>query len=258
MARAAFPKGSLAMRMRDELGGFVADAHFGDLYPTCGRPALSPAALALVSVLQFAEGLSDRQAADAVRGRIDWKYALNLELTDPGFDYSVLSEFRDRLVAGQAEELIMEALLERCHLVGLLKSGGRQRTDSTHVRSAARELNRLELAAEAMRCTLNALAIAAPDWLSAHIDQDWIDRYGPGSRTTDTRRGSRPGSTSPHPSARTASPFSRRSSPPLNTTGCAGFRRSRLCASCGSSSTRSSTVPSGGGVRTTCRPARPG
>lgn len=87
VAQAAFPKGSLAMRIRDELGAVYLDDQFSDLFPGRGQPAESPALLALVVVLQFAEGLTDRQAAEAVRGRIDWKYALGLELTDPGFDF---------------------------------------------------------------------------------------------------------------------------------------------------------------------------
>ncbi|MGE6737039.1 transposase, partial [Streptomyces sp. NPDC059900] len=89
VARAAFPRGSLAIRVRDELGPLFTDAEFVDLFPVRGRPAWSPGRLALVLVLQFVEGLTDRQAAEAVRARIDFKYALGLELTDPGFDFSV-------------------------------------------------------------------------------------------------------------------------------------------------------------------------
>ena len=99
VAHAAFPKGTLAMRLADSLGPLYEEANFVAAYSAMGRPGEDPARLALVSVFQFLEGLSDRQAADAVRGRIDWKYALRLELTDPGFDYSILSEFRARLIA---------------------------------------------------------------------------------------------------------------------------------------------------------------
>ena len=99
------------------------DDQFAELFPTRGQPAASPARLALASVLQYVEGLSDRQAADAVRGRIDWKYALGLELTDPGFDHTVLSEFRSRLVHGQAEQQLLDTLLERCRELGLIRSG---------------------------------------------------------------------------------------------------------------------------------------
>jgi transposase len=138
VARAAFPDGATAMRVRDALGAIYEDEAFADLFSTRGRPAEAPWRLALVSVLQFAEALPDRKAADAVRGRIDWKYALGLELTDPGFDASVLSEFRARLVTGMAERLLLDALLECCRERGWLKARGRQRTDSTHVLAAIR------------------------------------------------------------------------------------------------------------------------
>jgi transposase len=112
--------------------------------------------------MQFAEDLSDRQAADAVRSRIDWKYALGLELGDPGFHFSVLSEFRGRLAAGGAERLLLDRMLEACKGSGLLTARARQRTDSTHVLAATRELNRLELVGETLRAALNALATVAP------------------------------------------------------------------------------------------------
>ncbi|MEO3892753.1 MULTISPECIES: IS1182 family transposase [unclassified Nonomuraea] len=178
IARAAFPKGCLAMRLRDALGQVFTDEQFAQAFPTRGGPGLSPGELALVSVLQFAEGLSDRQAAEAVRGRIDWKYALALELTDPGFDFSVLSEFRDRLISHELEEEIFQALLDHCARLGLLRAGGRQRTDSTHVIAAVRTLNRMEFVGETLRSALEALAVAAPDWLASIITGEWIERYG--------------------------------------------------------------------------------
>ena len=112
--------------------------------------------------MPYAEGLSDRQAADAVRSRIDWKYALSLELTDPGFDSTVLSEFRTRLVTGGAEQQLLEQFLEICRERQLLRSGGRQRTDSAHVLAAVRVLNRLECLGETMRSAFNDLAMVAP------------------------------------------------------------------------------------------------
>ena len=166
------------MRMRDELGTIYEDHLFARLFPARGQPAESPWRLALTTVMQFAEGLSDRQAADAVRSRIDWKYALSLELTDPGFDHTVLSEFRTRLVAGQAEQLLLDTLLARVRERGLLKARGRQRTDSTHVLAAIRVLNRLELVGETLRHALNSLAVVAPDWLRAQVPPEWFDRYG--------------------------------------------------------------------------------
>jgi transposase len=177
-ARAAFRKGCLAMRLREEFGTLYTDAQFAALYPRRGQPALAPWRLALVSVLQFCEGLTDVQAADAVRARIDWKYALGLPLTDPGFDASVLCEFRARLVAGGGEAAVLQTLLTRCRERGLLKAGGRQRTDSTHVLAAIRGLNRLECAGEAMRHALNALTATAPVWVAPRLDPAWPDRYG--------------------------------------------------------------------------------
>src|SRR3954464_634564 len=177
VARAAFPKGSLPMHMADALGPLFEDQQFTALFARRGQPAEAPARLALATLLQFAEGLSDRQAADAVRGRIDWKYALALELTDPGFDHTVLSEFRSRLVEGQAELQLLDTLLERCRELGLIRERGRQRTDSTHVLAAVRVLNRLERVGETLRAALNELAVIAPEWLRALAPAEWYERY---------------------------------------------------------------------------------
>src|SRR5215470_11626417 len=114
VARAANPKGNVYMSMRDELGSIYQDQMFVALFPRRGQPAEAPWRLALVTVMQYMEGLSDRQEAFAVRERIDWKYALSLELTDPGFDFSLLSEFRSRLVENQQETLLLDRLLSVC------------------------------------------------------------------------------------------------------------------------------------------------
>lgn len=177
VARAAFPDGNPYLSVRDALGTFYDDQRFAGLFADRGRPAETPWRLALVTVLQFAEGLSDRQAAAAVRGRIDWKFALGLELTDPGFDFSVLSEFRSRLLAGDAGHLLLEAMLETCKAHGLVKARTRQRTDSTHVLAAIRTLNRLELVGETLRATLNSLATVEPEWLRSWAPPEWFDRY---------------------------------------------------------------------------------
>ena len=137
---------------------------------------MPPWRLALVTIMQFRENLADRQAAEAVRARIDWKYLRSLELSDPGFDCSVRSEFRARLLAGSAEELLLEKLLERCRAMGWLKARGQQRTDSTHVLAAIRVLNRLELVAETLRAALNAVATVAPAWLQAVTPLAWYER----------------------------------------------------------------------------------
>lgn len=165
------------MTMRDEFGALFEDEQFGDLFPTRGQPAEAPWRLALVTILQFAEGLSDHRAAEAVRARIDWKYALSLEIEDAGFDETVLCEFRARLLAGGAQARLFETLLSRFRERGLVKARGRQRTDSTHVQAAIRALNRYELVAETLRHALDALAVAAPDWLRAHAPTEWVERY---------------------------------------------------------------------------------
>jgi transposase len=177
VARAAFPHGNRYLTMRDTFGSLFTDQDFIDLFSSRGQPAYPPWRLALVTVLQFAEGVSDRQAADAVRARLDWKYALGLELTDPGFDFSLLSEFRARLRAGKVEDRLFAKLLTALQDRGLLKVRGQQRTDSTHVVAAIRTLNRLECIGETMRAALNDVAAAAPAWLREHLDPQWAERY---------------------------------------------------------------------------------
>ena len=177
VARAAFPKGNLYVRLRDEIGTIFDDLLFAPWFPTRGQPAESPWRLALITVMQFDEGLSDGQAAEAVRARIDWKYALSLELADLGGDASVLCEFRARLVEGAAGPVLLEALLSRLKERGLLKARGQQRTDSTHVLAAIRTLNRLESVGETLRAALNSVATVAPDWLTGVAAPEWFERY---------------------------------------------------------------------------------
>jgi transposase len=161
------------------LGTIFRDEDFADLFPAQGQPAAAPFRLALVTILQFVEGLSDRAAADAVRGRIDWKYLLCLELDDPGCDFSVLSEFRSRLLHHGAERRLLDRLLTLLKERKLVKARGPQRTDSTHVLARVRDLNRLERVTETMRAALHALATAAPDWVRAHLPADWVEHDGP-------------------------------------------------------------------------------
>jgi len=185
VAKAAFPKGNLYIKMREELGTLFQDQDFEKLYPKRGKPGFEPWRLALVTIMQFAENLSDRQAADAVRARIDWKYALSLELEDPGFDFSVLSEFRARLIAGESESLLLDKMLDIFSQKQLVKVRGRQRTDSTHVLAAIRVMNRLEVITETMRAALNDLATINPEWLSEVVPVEWYQRYG--KRAEQTR-----------------------------------------------------------------------
>ena len=176
VACAAFPRGVFCLTIADAVGPLYTDARFADLFPRRGQPAEAPRRLAWVTVLQFVENLSDRAAADAVRGRLDWKYLLGLELTDPGFDHTVLSEFRARLTTGQAEQRLLDTLLVQLQELGLLKARGRQRTDSTHILAAVRTLNRLERVGQTLRAALNAVASVAPDWLRTIAPPAWYER----------------------------------------------------------------------------------
>lgn len=146
-------------------------------YPQKGSYAGAPWRLALVCIMQYMENYTDRQAAEAVHMRIDWKYALSLELTDKGFDATVLSEFRSRLVENQQEAVLLDTLLELCRAHGWLKERGKQRTDSTHVLAAIRTINRLECVGETLRAALNSLATVVPEWVRASAPLEWYDRY---------------------------------------------------------------------------------
>ena len=163
--------------VNDECGAIYSDEDFAALFPTRGQSAESPWRLALVTVMQYVEGLSDEQAADGVRGHIDRRYALSLELDDPGFDASVLSEFRSRLVVGGAEEKLFDVMLDAFRGRKLLKARVRQRTDSTHVLAAIRAINRLQCVGETLRHALNVQAVAAPAWLHERSDAEWVKRY---------------------------------------------------------------------------------
>ena len=234
VAHAAFPKGNPYLTLRDHLGTIFQDEDFTTLFPTWGYPGLPPWRLALVTLMQFREHLADRQAAEAVRARIDWKYLLGLDLTDPGFDFSVLSEFRDRLLAGSAEGLLLDKLLERCRTMGLLTARGQQRTDSTHVLAAIRVMNRLELVAETLRATLNALATVAPAWLQAWRPSRGMSAMASGSRIRDCRKGRPTAMSTPRRWERMGLPYSTPSKRPRCPRACGNSRASPRCAKRGS------------------------
>jgi transposase len=179
--KAAFPKGNLYVDLHTEFGALYTDAAFADLYSKHrGRPVdVAPWRLALVTVMQYMEGLSDRQAADAVRRCMDWKYALCLDLSDPGFNFTLLHDFRERLVRHEGSQQLLDTLLEVCKARGWIKARGKQRTDSTPVLAAIRTLNRLELALETLRAALNQLSEADPQWVRGWAPLEWYERYGP-------------------------------------------------------------------------------
>lgn len=113
VAHAVFPQGNIYLQMRDTLGDLYPHEMFAPVYAAEGQPGLARCQLALVSMLQFAENLSDRQVTEAVRARIDWKYVLGLDLKDQGFHLSVLSEFWARLIQGNMEQQLLDRFLER-------------------------------------------------------------------------------------------------------------------------------------------------
>ena len=180
MVKAAFPKGNLYVDLRTEFGALYDDNLFDGLYAKRGRPVeIAPWRLALVTVMQYIEGLTDRQAADAVRRCMDWKYALSLELSDPGFNFTLLHDFRERLLHHETAPTLLDTFLIRCKERGWIKVRGAQRTDSTHVLAAIRTLNRLERVIETLRAALNQLSEADPQWVRAWTPLDWYERYGP-------------------------------------------------------------------------------
>src|SRR5919199_3065826 len=175
--RAAFPKGNLYVDLRTEFGTLYTDQLFADLYPPEGRPVeVPPWRLALVMVMQYIEGLTDRQAADAVRRCMDWKYALSLDLHDPGFDFTLLHDFRQRLLTHEAAQRLLDTFLTTCKARGWIKARGTQRTDSTHVLAAIRTLHRLERGLETLRAALNQLSQAAAAWAQRPVPVAWYER----------------------------------------------------------------------------------
>lgn len=161
----------------DELFGMFTEAEFADLYPAEGKPGYSPVILLFVSVFQYIEKYPDRQAAEAVRMRIDWKYALHLPLDYVGFDFSVLSEFRDRLLRGQAERRVFDRLVAILRAKGLIKERGKQRTDSLAMLTKVRQLSRLEMVVESLRLAVSAVLKAQRSWGETVIPPAWEERY---------------------------------------------------------------------------------
>ncbi len=190
LARRVHPRGTDEMRVRDALGPLFGDEDFTagafeDMYPSLGQPGLSPALLLMVTILQFRHNLSDREAAQAVADRISWKYALGLALDYTGFDASVLCEFRARLAEGGRADALLDRMLARLKAAGLVRAGGRQRTDSTHVIACVRRLNRIESVGEGLRAALEEIARISPGWLVPLLQVGWDERYG---RKVETAR----------------------------------------------------------------------
>ena len=178
--KAAFPKGNVYVDLHEELGSIYRDDLFADFYTNRGHPVeIAPWRLAMATVMQYMEGLTDRQTADAVRRCMDWKYALSLELTDPGFDFTLLHDFRQRLLSHDGAQRMLDTLLDTCKERGWIKTRGKQRTDSTYVVAAIRRLYYLECVQQAMHYALNELSEVAPQWVQERAPLEWYERYGP-------------------------------------------------------------------------------
>ncbi|MFF1908291.1 transposase [Kitasatospora sp. NPDC058218] len=263
IARAGNPGGTTAMRVRDQLDGLWCDEDFAGWYPRYGRPGISPAQLATVCVPQFLLGLSDRQAAEAVRCRIDFKYAMAMELDDPGFHHSVLADFRERLALDDRTDRLLDLALAHLKEAGLVRERTTQRTDSTHVLASVRDLTRLELVTEAVRAVLEEVARTA-----SHLRPAWSTRAGGAARSvpgTHRRSPARDGQTHHPPRGETPQCRSARcgGEPRVRggatRSGSASPRRSRLRRR--PARTRPPGGPAGrrrpgGSPRTACRPKR--
>jgi transposase len=178
IVKAAFRKGAPAMLIRDELDLAYQDIDFAALFPEQAHGAEAPWRLALVTILQVMENLSDLQAAEMVRLRLDWKYALSLSLEDRCFEAAVLENFRQQLVEKQAQDLLLEPILQICYQRGLLKvRRGKQRLDAAMVLANVRRLSGLASVEETMRDLLKNLANLDPEWSYSVIGPDWFDRY---------------------------------------------------------------------------------
>lgn len=169
---------SLYKLVGDEIFFQFSDADYADLYPAEGAPAVSPVILGLVSIFQYVEKYPDRQAAEAVRMRLDWKYVLHLPLDYPGFDFSVLSEFRERLLNHQAEARPFDRLVAIFHAKQLIKERGKQRSDSLAMLTKVRHLSRLELVVESLRLAVSAALQANRTWGEASLPPAWEAWYG--------------------------------------------------------------------------------
>ena len=161
----------------DHLADILDDAHFADLYDPTGRAALSPSLLALVTLFQFMEHIPDREAAEQVVVRLDWKYALHLPLEDTGFDFSCLCYFRRRLLEHAQERLVFAQIRGKIQALGFVKKRGKQRTDALAVLGAVRQLSALETVTETLRLAVRALTQAAPDWVAREVPASFVEAY---------------------------------------------------------------------------------
>jgi transposase len=176
-AEAAFGKGNIYLVIGDQVERLLAGGDLADLATQAEKSASTRTILALVTAFQYAENLPDRRAAEAVRTRTDWKYALHLPLDGPGFDRSELCEFRKQLLLDPVAQQGFQHMLDRLAELGLWRNKNHQRVEVVEVLTAVCLVSRLERLAEAMRITLEALATRQPEWLRTVTLPHWYERY---------------------------------------------------------------------------------
>lgn len=153
----------------------IRDADFEDMYSDEGRPGINPVVLSFVTVFQYLEKLPDRRAAEMVRVRLDWKYALRQELDWSGFNYSDLCNFRKRLLENEKERLIFDRVVTYLQERGHIKARGKQRTDSTYILGNVMYLSRLEIVWETIRLAVSALISADAPWSLHHLPSTFVE-----------------------------------------------------------------------------------
>jgi transposase len=176
-AQAAFGKGNIYVMIGDQIEPLLAEADLTDLAAAMDKPTATLGMLALVTAFQSAENLPDRRAAEAVRTRTDWKYALHLPLEGPGFDPLMLCEFRQHALRDPAAQQAFGQVLDHLAEIGLLRRLGHPRAGAAEVLIAVCTMSRLERLAEAMHITLEALATRQPEWLRTVTLPHWYERY---------------------------------------------------------------------------------
>lgn len=165
-------------QLGDKLADLLKDEDLAWMYSTQGGPALSPVILALVIVFQMMEKLPDRMAAEMVRVRIDWKYALHLPLNWVGFHWTNLSHFRRRLIENEAEYEVFDRVVEMMVEIGFIRRRGKQRTDSMSILGLVARLSRLELTLETIRVVLAGIEKVDATWLGKNVPAAFLERYG--------------------------------------------------------------------------------
>lgn len=161
----------------DHLADLLSDEPFATMYETTGRQAVWPSLLAMVTLFQFLEKAPDREAARMVVTRLDWKYALHLPLDYLGFDFSILCDFRQRILAHGKEALIFETVLRKVQSLGFIKKRGKQRTDALAVIGAVRMVSHLETVTETLRVTVRALEQGALAWMEREVPASFREEY---------------------------------------------------------------------------------